>query len=99
MPQSLRAVNYKDGPSGRYVDRIALFNQYGRNNMKQLLSQLDPEIWGKIYDFDGIHRAISREVRTEEEWVQLRRLNSRIMQSIIIQNTQIEAKRWRERND
>lgn len=99
MPPSLREVTYKDIPSGRNVDRLALFNRYGRSNMEHLLSRLNPEMWGSVFDIDGIRRIISQNVENETELIQLKRLNSRLMQCIIIQNTLKEAPKWRERND
>lgn len=99
MPESLRAVQYKDMPSARSTDQIAIANDRSRPNMENMLTRLDEQFWADILDFDRIRSFIHKEVNSWEDMVFLSNLKSILIRCIMIENSLHEAEHWRERHD
>ena len=100
MPQTLREVNYKDTPSTRDIDITRQRNNQFHANADGLLARLDPQLWENILDFDGIKQwSQQSRITTKSEQNQLMHMLGCLNKLLLIQNIQLEAKNWRNRNE
>lgn len=99
MPPSLRDVQYKDMPSSRNSDMIAIGYDLLRINIEKLLERLDPDIWSDVADWDGIRALLQIEITDEITSFKLQILINHLNSMLLIQNAMKESRRWRERNE
>lgn len=99
MPHSLRDVQYKDMPSNRNSDMIAVGYDLLRINVEKLLERLDPVIWRDVAEPDGIRALLQTEIKDNITSFKLQILINHLNSMLLIQNAMTESKRWRERNE
>ena len=96
MPESLRNVFYKDLASMREKDSSRQVNITFHNRVERLLGRLDEEQWKEVLDFDGLRALLDNEITNKAEGANWSLLINKLEISVMIQNVQQQAKRWRE---
>lgn len=95
MPESLAAVKYKDAPSMRDIPRKKRRDDVFRRNQEYISSRLDPEYWKGILDLEVIAGREQPEDPESEEALSFRYATYELYRCILIQNTALKAKDWR----
>ena len=96
MPESLRNVFYKDLASFRDTDPSRQVNISFHNRVERLLERLDEEQWKEVLDFEGLKALLDNEITNKDEAANWNLLLGKLEISVMIQNVQQQAKRWRE---
>ena len=95
MPESLAQVNYKDHPSMRDIPRKKKSEEQFRKSQEHILSRLDPKYWEGILDLEAIAARVQPDDPESEEATCFRYAGYELDRCILIQNTALMAKNWR----
>ena len=96
MPESLRNVFYKDLASIREKDSSRQVNITLHNRVERLLARLDEAQWKEVLDYEGLKALLDNEITSKAEGANRSLLLNKLEISVMIQNVQQQAKRWRE---
>lgn len=96
LPDSLYDLRYKDFASKRDIPRSENYHEAFRTQLQLIVAQLDPDVWGGIFDLDYIAQLQpTGDHGSAEEFNVLRKVNS-LKQLILMQNAREKALKWRE---
>ena len=95
MPESLAKVDYKDFLSLKNRKRSQTDENQRRSETEFFLSRLDPQYWQGILDLDAIAVRTPPEDPNSEEAYTYRMETYELYRCILIQNTALRAKDWR----
>lgn len=96
MPESLLKVDYKEFLSLKHHRRTVKSEQQQNNEKDFFLSRLDREYWKGILDLDAIALRLHPEDPESDEARSYRMETYELYRCILIQNTAIRAKDWRD---
>lgn len=96
MPKSLLEVHYKAMVSTRHLKRRNMSQEDYQINRSFLVSRLDPDYWAGILDLEAIARREQPEDPDSQEARSFRYDTHGLYRCILIQNTALMAKKWRD---
>lgn len=99
MPESLRTIRYKDMASIRTENIAPRMNDSIARQVDYMIGQLDPECWDGVLKLEGL-RELSRDPNlSRQEAGQILGVLAKLERFVLVQNTQKQAKHWREFRD